>query len=75
MVPKVTSYAGTGDLEAYLKAFAAQMLISGGFDVIHYKMFVGTLTGMVLQWFSRTPVGTIDSFHNFSQLFSPTISG
>jgi len=49
MVPKVTPYSGTSDPEANLKAFAAQMLISGGSDTIRCKISGGTLTEMALQ--------------------------
>jgi len=67
--PKIAPYLGTGDPEAHLKAFVAQMLILGGFDTIRCKMFVGSLTGMELQWFSHIPDGTIDLFQTFSRLF------
>jgi len=32
------------------------MLILGGSDVIRCKMFVGTLTGTTLKWFSKLPL-------------------
>jgi len=66
MVPKMTSYLGLGDPETHFKAFGAQMLISGDSDAIQCKMFEGTLTRNALQWFSRIPKGTIDSFKTFS---------
>jgi len=69
MVLKLTLYLGSRDPETHLKGFRAQMLISGGSDVIRCKMFVGTLTGMTLQGFSTIPDGTIDSFQTFFQLF------
>jgi len=69
MVLKMTPYSRSRDPETHLKGFGAQMLISGGSDVIRYKMFVGILTRMTLQWFSIIPNGTIDSFQTFFQLF------
>jgi len=62
-------YLGLGDLETHLKAFEAQMLISDGFNIFRYKMFVGTLTRTTLQWFNKIIDGMIDSFRTFSQLF------
>jgi len=62
MVLKMTPYLGSVDLETHLKAFEAQMLISRGFDAIRCKMFVGTLTGTALQWFSRISDDMIKSF-------------
>lgn len=51
-----------GDPKAHLKAFWEQMLIFGGSDVIRCKMFIGTLLGMVLKWFSKIPSALVNSF-------------
>jgi len=45
------------------------MIISRGTDVIHCKMFMGTLTGTTLQWFVGLLDGHITSFDQFSELF------
>jgi len=45
------------------------MLISGDWDAIRCKMFVGTFTGTTLQWFSGIHDGVINSFQTFSQIF------
>jgi len=61
-------YLGSGDPKTHVKAFGAQMLIVEAFDAVRCKMFVGTLIGTTLQWFSRIPDGTVDSLQTFSQL-------
>ena len=60
MVPKMAPYARSWDLETRLQALKAQMLFSGGSDVVCGKIFVGTLIKMVLQWFSKIPYSTIE---------------
>jgi len=69
IVPKVPPFIGEGDPKVHLKAFRAHMLISGGNDVIRCKMFVGTLTGTALKWFSKIPTASITSFYTFSKIF------
>jgi len=68
ITPKIT-FIGVEDPESHLTVFNAQIIISGGIDVIHCKMFMGTLTGMTLQWFVGLPDGHITSFDQFSELF------
>jgi len=68
-MPEISTFSGIEDLETHLKAFQAQMLISGGLNAIKYKMLQGSFTGMALKWFSGIPNGTINSFREFSQLF------
>jgi len=74
LIPKVTPFTGKGDPESHLKAFRAQMLISGGNDALRCKMFVGTLTGTTLKWFSKIPNGSITTFSDFSRLFMDRFS-
>jgi len=74
LIPKVTPFTGEGDPESHLKAFRAQMLISGGNDALRCKMFVGTLTGTTLKWFSKIPNGSITTFSDFSRLFMDRFS-
>ncbi|RDX65441.1 hypothetical protein CR513_55900, partial [Mucuna pruriens] len=52
-------FNGTQDPHAYLQAFRAQVYIRGGSDAINYKLFLGTLRGITLQWFSSLPASTI----------------
>jgi len=52
ITPKIVFFFGVEDPESHRKAFRAQMIISGGFDAIRYKMHMGTFTGTTLQWFS-----------------------
>jgi len=68
ITPKITS-TGVEDLESHLTTFYAQMIISGGTDAIHCKMFMGTLTGTTLQWFVGFSDGHITFFDQFSKLF------
>jgi len=69
IIPKMTPFTGEGDPEAHLKAFRAQMLISGGSDAVRCKMFVGTLSSTALKWFGKIPHATITSFNIFARLF------
>jgi len=62
-------FTGVEDPENHLTAFNAQMIIYEGINVIHCKMFMGTFTGTMLQWFSGLPDGHITSFDQFSELF------
>jgi len=55
IIPKMAPFTGEGDPEAHLKAFRAQMLISGGSDAVRCKMFVGTLSSTALKWFGKIP--------------------
>jgi len=66
IVLRMKTFSGSGDFESHLKSFRVQMLISGGFDIIRCKIFVGTFIGTALQWFSGIPFRAIDSFHTFS---------
>jgi len=45
------------------------MLISEGTNAICCKIFVGTLTGIALEWFSTLPNASINSFSDFSRAF------
>jgi len=65
MVPKLT-FTGVEDPEAHITAFHTQMMISGGTDAIHCKLFMGTFSGTALDWFISLPDGHITSFDQFS---------
>jgi len=58
---KIT-FTGLEDPESHLTAFNAQMIISGGTNAIHCKMFMGMLTETSLQWCVALPDGHITSF-------------
>ena len=45
------------------------MIIYGGANAVHCKMFMGTFTGTTLQWFSGLPDRHIISFDQFFELF------
>jgi len=68
ITPKIV-FTGAEDLEAHLTTFNAQMMILGGTNVMHCKMFMGTLTGTTLQWFVGLPDDHITSFDQFSGWF------
>jgi len=66
IIPKLPPYTGNSDPEAHVKAFNAQMLISGGSDAIRCKVFVGTLASRAFKWFGGIPKATITSFPVFA---------
>jgi len=68
MTPKIT-FTGIEDLEAHFTAFHTQMMISGGTDAMHCKLFMGTFSGTALDWFINLPDGHITSFDQFSTFF------
>ena len=65
IMPKIV-FTGTKDPKAHLTAFNAQVMISGGTDVMHCKMFMGTFTCTMLQWFVGLPNNHITYFDQFS---------
>jgi len=66
--PKAT-FTGVEDPEAHLTAFHTQMMLSGGSDAVHYKLFMSMLTGTTLDWLVSLPDGYVTSFVQFSTLF------
>jgi len=66
--PKVT-FTGMEDPEAHLTAFHTQMVLVGGTNAVRCKLFMSTLTGMVMDWFISLPEGHITSFAQLSRLF------
>jgi len=69
IIPKIPPFTGSSDLEAHLKAFNAQMLISGGSDAVRCKVFVGTLASTTLKWFNSLSRSSIVSFAIFARTF------
>ena len=74
ITPKIASFTRIKDLENYLSTFNAQIIVSGGKNVIRYKMFMSTFTGTTLEWFSGLPDGHITFFAQFSRLFREQFS-
>jgi len=68
MGPKI-AFIGVEYPEAHITIFHSQMMISGGTDAMHYKLFMSTFSGTTLDWFISLPNGHITSFDQFSTLF------
>ena len=64
------SFTEVEDPEVHLTAFHTQMMLSEGSDAVHCKMFMSTLSGIVMEWFVSLPEGHVTSFHQFSKLFT-----
>jgi len=45
------------------------MMLTGGFDVVYYKLLMSTLAGAALEWFVSLPDGHITTFDQFATLF------
>jgi len=63
MVPKIT-FIGVEDPKAHITTFHTQMMISRGTDAMHGKLFMGTFSGTMLDWFISLPDGHITSFES-----------
>jgi len=63
------TFTGVEDPEAHLTAFHTQMMLVGGSDAVHCKLFMSTLAGTTLDWFISLPDGHVTSFAQFSTLF------
>ncbi|XP_068503889.1 uncharacterized protein [Phaseolus vulgaris] len=61
-------FTGMEDPEAHLTAFHTQIVLVGGSDAARCKLFMSTLTGMVMDWFISLPNGHITTFQYLSQL-------
>jgi len=68
MTQKIT-FRGIEDPEAHITTLHTQMMISGGTDAMHCKLFMATFLGTTLDWFISLPDGHITSFDQFSTLF------
>jgi len=66
---KATPFSRNTDPNCHLKTFNAQMLISGGSDGAHCKVFIGTLTGITLKWFRSLPWSSITFFIVLTRTF------
>ena len=66
--PKAT-FTGIEDSEAHLTTFHTQMMLFGGSDAVHCKLFMSTLTSTALDWFASLPDGHVTLFVQFSTLF------
>ena len=68
MGPKI-AFTSVEDPQTHITTFHTQMMISGGTNAMHYKLFMSTFSGTVLDWFISLPDGQITSFDQFSTLF------
>jgi len=68
MTPKIT-FTGTEDPEARITAFHTQIMIIGGTNAMHCKLFMGTFSSTALDWFINLPDGHITTFDQFCTLF------
>jgi len=66
--PKAT-FTGVKDPEAHLTLFHTQMMLTRGSDAVHCKMFMSTLTSIMLDWFVNLPDRHVTSFMQFFTLF------
>ncbi|XP_020203101.1 uncharacterized protein LOC109788714 [Cajanus cajan] len=62
-------YDGTADLEEHLDAFVTQVGLYTDDDAIMCKVFPTSLKGPALNWFTRLPPGSVDSFTTLSSRF------
>ncbi|XP_020232009.1 uncharacterized protein LOC109812451 [Cajanus cajan] len=62
-------YDGTADPEEHLDAFVTQVGLYTDDDAILSKVFPTSLKGPALNWFTRLPPGSIDSFATLSSRF------
>jgi len=63
------TFTGVEDPKAHLTAFHTQMMLVGGSDAVHCKLFMRTLVGMALDWFISLADGHVTSFTQLSKLF------
>ena len=68
MGSKVT-FTDVENLEAHLRPFHTQMMLTGGSDAVYCKLFMSTLAGTALEWFVSLLDGHITTFDQFSMLF------
>jgi len=68
MTPRIT-FTGTEDSEAHITTFHTQMMIAGGTDAMHCKLFMGTFVGTTMDWFIGLLDGHITSLDHFATLF------
>ncbi|XP_020202611.1 uncharacterized protein LOC109788328 [Cajanus cajan] len=62
-------YDGTADPEEHLDAFVTQVGLYTDDDAIMCKVFPTSLKGPALNWFTRLPPGSVDSFTTLSSRF------
>jgi len=72
ITPKII-FTGVEDPENHLTTFNAQMIIYGGINAIHCKMFMGTFTCTTMKWFRGFHDGHITFFNQFSKVVQRTV--
>ncbi|KAL8154881.1 hypothetical protein AgCh_000290 [Apium graveolens] len=68
-MPTIKAYDGTGDPANHVRTFSNALLLQPVNDVIKYRAFPQTLSGMAQRWYSRLPPNSIGSFRQLSQAF------
>ena len=58
-------YEGKMDPTDHLNSYKNLMSLKRYSDAVMYKAFSATLKGLVMSWFKKLPLRTIDSFGNF----------
>ncbi|RDX89359.1 hypothetical protein CR513_28936, partial [Mucuna pruriens] len=48
----INPFKDSQDPRVHLQAFQTQVYISGGNDLLSFKLFLGTLKGVTMRWFS-----------------------
>jgi len=56
------TFTGVKDPKAHLTTFHTQMMLTGGSDTVHCKLFMSMLTGTTLDWFISLPDGHVTLF-------------
>ncbi|RDY07110.1 hypothetical protein CR513_08815, partial [Mucuna pruriens] len=67
----VDPFDGTQDPHKHLQDFQTQVYISGRDNDISCKLFLGTLRGITMQWFSGLSPRTIHTFNDLVMTFWP----
>ncbi|MED6167108.1 hypothetical protein PIB30_115924, partial [Stylosanthes scabra] len=62
-------YDGSSDPHIHLNDFEHRMICDGAVDVVKYRAFPTTLTGLASQWFTSLSAGSISSYSEIRELF------
>ncbi|XP_048421218.1 uncharacterized protein LOC125468804 [Pyrus x bretschneideri] len=73
-MPHFTSYKENEDLDRHLKHYRITMTLYGNNYVLMCKIFATTLQGEVQDWFHTLPSQLIQSFNEFSLVFTKEYS-
>ncbi|XP_074565126.1 uncharacterized protein LOC141821664 [Curcuma longa] len=67
--PQFLDYNGSNDLEDHLGRFENAAILHQYTDAIKCRVFLTTLVGSALWWFSQLPPSSISSFADFKEVF------